>query len=149
VFQEDGDVQNEVVARTLEARALFAQEKLAQARVAIERALAAAAKSASPIERLVPAVTAGRIRAALDAPRVENDLRAAVREATKTGLVNLQLDGRLALAEIQITSDGPGRSRALEAIEQEATEKGLALIARRAHAARRLGAGNLSAQQSP
>jgi tetratricopeptide (TPR) repeat protein len=133
-FEKAKSVQNEVLALTVLARTLLAQNDIAGARTSIERAVTVAAGSASPIWRLVPAATAARIRAASGDVGATADLRAVVAKATEFGLIGHQWEARLALAEIQLESD-PRRARsALRAVEQEAAEKGFVQIARKAAA---------------
>jgi len=60
-------------------------------------------------------------------------LRSAADEATQIGLVALQLEARLAQAEISSTKSSQNRAR-LHALEQDAAAKGFGLIAQKAAA---------------
>jgi hypothetical protein len=57
-------------------------------------------------------------------------------ETRKAGMLELQLEARLALAEIERSSGRADSARRLQALEKEASSRGFGRIARRAALAR-------------
>jgi tetratricopeptide (TPR) repeat protein len=92
------------------AQALLAQHKVVEAREAVGRGTALLAKSKNAIARGTLNVIAARVKAAEAPgdPSVVESLRAALEEATASGVVSDQWEARLALAELE-----PAESRAV------------------------------------
>lgn len=125
---------DEAWARAVLARSLIEQGKAKEAKEAIERALALSGRSQNPLLRLAVVIAAARLRVAQgEADLAARRLKDGLLEATKYGYLGLQLEARLALAEIEARSGNPaaGRTRLL-ALGQEASAKGFGLIARKA-----------------
>jgi len=132
-------------AADLEAGALAV---LAQASLGLNRipdAQSAAAKAAALAkksqERHIIAsvqIAEARVTAATGKPDdAAKDLKSVIADMTRLGLVNLQLEARLALGEIEIKSAKTAATgqETLSALEKDATAAGFLFIARRAHAA--------------
>jgi tetratricopeptide (TPR) repeat protein len=126
-------------ARVVLARALLESGRAADARPFASEARNLAAKAESRGLRLQVEVGASAVeglasepagaRAALE--RLEK-LRA---EAARLGLVPVQLEARLALAQVQQRLGQPGAAARLAAVAQEARERGFARLAARARQA--------------
>jgi DNA-binding winged helix-turn-helix (wHTH) protein/TolB-like protein len=144
VFQTQKLRDDETQAWCVLARTLLAQGKAAAAKEAIQHARLLAAKSKNPIIRWPTAITAARIEiadkdfahsAAADAARKE--LATIITKSRELGYMGIELDARLALAEIEMRSGQTTTGRAhLTAIEADAKAKGYSLIARKAATAR-------------
>jgi hypothetical protein len=128
---------DELFSTTILARALLGQHKVGEARREIETMRTLVTKVQNRAIRLEFTITAARIRAISrkDAD-VKRSLEATLAEATDFGLVNQQLEARLALGETEMNFGqvDAGRAR-LEALEKEARAKGFALIANKTAAA--------------
>jgi eukaryotic-like serine/threonine-protein kinase len=138
-FSSANRPDDEATATAVLARALLNREKRAESSEAIQRAEQLSAKSGEPGVRLSIAITGASIRAALgDTAKSMKELDGVIREARTTKLIQLELEARLALAEIEIASGRfqAGRLR-LDALEAEASQRGYKFIAERAAAARK------------
>jgi serine/threonine protein kinase/tetratricopeptide (TPR) repeat protein len=130
---------DEASAMAVLARSRLVQEKYAESAQAIQRAEELSMKSGDRGVRLSVAITAASIRAARgDVARSLKDLEGIVLEAQNAKLVQLELEARLALAEVEIATGRVqvGR-RLLDALERDASKRGYKFIADRAAAARK------------
>jgi tetratricopeptide (TPR) repeat protein len=133
---------HEAMAWSVLSLALLAQGKLDAARDASDQAASLAEQSRQDFVRLSVAITAARVRAALDRGAKTSEafgsLEAVLAEATADGYADLQLEARLALGELELASgkSAAGRAR-IQALETEAAAKGFRLVARKASAARK------------
>lgn len=144
VFQTQKMRDDETGAWCVLARALLAQGKAADAKEAMQHARSLSAKSQNPIIRWPTAITAARIEtaekilthsAASSATRKE--LADIITKSRQLGYMGIELDARLALAEIEMKAGQITAGRAyLTAIESDAKAKGYNLIARKAATAR-------------
>jgi tetratricopeptide (TPR) repeat protein len=130
---------DEASATAVLARSLLAQAKFPESAQAIQRAEGLSRKSNDLNVRLSVAITAASIRAAQGgSAKAITELQGIIRETRNAKSVQLELEARLALTEIQI---GSGQYRAarteLDALEAEASKKGYKHIANRAAAARK------------
>jgi|HubBroStandDraft_4_1064222.scaffolds.fasta_scaffold05440_7 DNA-binding winged helix-turn-helix (wHTH) protein/Flp pilus assembly protein TadD/TolB-like protein len=140
VFQKQKARDDETNAWCILARALLAEGKAAAAKDAIQHAQSLAAKSQNPEIRWRTAITAARIEtaeksaaqsAAADATRKE--LAKIITKSRESGYLGVELDARLALAEIEMKAGQMTAGRAhLAAIEADAKAKGYNLVARKA-----------------
>jgi tetratricopeptide (TPR) repeat protein len=131
VFQKQKARDDEIQAWCILARALLAEGKAAAAADAIEHARSLAGKSQAPETRWRTAIAAARVNSTSTAARKELD--AAVAKSRELGYRGVELDARLALAEIEIKAGQTAAGRAhLSAIEADAKSKGYHLIARKA-----------------
>ena len=126
---------SQAIAYEALAQAYLAQQKIPEARDAIEHSLALVGENV--LTRLSVVTTQARAhdpRARLEAIK---QLQAAIDQAQRSGLVRLALEARLALADVEIRSGMRQIARLhLASLEREATRRGFGLIARKARAAR-------------
>ena len=144
VFQTQKVRDDETGAWCVLARALLAQGKTTAAKDAIQHARSLAAKSQNPDTRWQTAITAARIEnadhnvahsAAGSATRKE--LATIIAKSRELGYLGIELDARLATAEIEMKAGQMTGGRAhLAAIEADAKAKGYNLLARKAATAR-------------
>ena len=138
-FASANRLDDEATATAVLARSLLSQEKYAQSLQAIQRAEKLSMNSSDRGIRLSIAITGASIRAARgDTAKSLKDLDRVITEARSAQSVQLELEARLALAEIEITAGRlqAGRMR-LDAVEAEASKRGYKFIADRAAAARK------------
>ncbi len=143
VFQTQQVRDNESGAWCVLARALIAQGKAAAAKDAVQHARSLSAKSQNPGIRWQTALTAAQIEIAdKDLPHsagiaASKELAAIITKARELGYAEVELEARLALAEIEMKSGQATAGREhLTAIEADAKTKGCNLVARKADAAR-------------
>lgn len=144
VFQQQKARDDETRAWSILARALFAQGKAPAAKEAIQHARSLAARSQNPAIRWQTAIAAGRVEvhennSALSASRIatRKELTAIIGGSRKLGYQGIELEARLALAELEMKAGQihTGRDH-LAAIEADAKAKGYNLLARKAAVAR-------------
>jgi tetratricopeptide (TPR) repeat protein len=116
------------------ARIQLALKDLPQARAALDHAEALAAKSEDPWLCGNVALTTGRVLTAEGkAQEAIHRLQTAIADQKQAGQVTLELELRLALGEIQAAHGDHSKGRALlHAVEQEARQHGMNLIAGKA-----------------
>jgi tetratricopeptide (TPR) repeat protein len=144
VFQKQKARDDETLAWCILARTLLGQGKAANAKQAMQHARSLAAKSQNPNIRWQTAITAARIEtaekdfarsAAGNAARKE--LATIIAKSREMGYQGIELDARLAVAEIEMKAGQITAGRVhLAAIEADAKAKGYNLIARKAATAR-------------
>lgn len=135
-----GRSDDRLVAEAVLARALLAQNRLAEARELLAATRASAEESESPAVRLSVALAGARLDAAAgDHEGAERELERIAAEAGELALTHLVLEARLARGEIGLSSPGEAATArsALEALAQEADARGFGLIARKARSAPR------------
>ena len=126
---------SQAVAYEALARAYLSQQRIPEARGAIDQSLTLVGQNV--LTRLSVVTT----QALAHDPRAHAEaikqLQAAIDQAQRTGLVRLALEARLALADVEIRSGMREIGRLhLASLEREAARKGFGLIARKARAAR-------------
>jgi serine/threonine protein kinase/tetratricopeptide (TPR) repeat protein len=133
-FQKQESTEQEIRADAVLAQALLGQNNPSAAFEEIDNIAAKVGKSQNRDIRLYSQVVASRVDAAMGKPALaERRLRAALAEAIRYGLVNRQLEARLALGEIEVKSGNAVDGRSLlHALERDAKTKGFLLIARKA-----------------
>jgi len=144
VFQTQKLRDDETQAWCVLARALLAQGKAAAAKDAMQHARSLAAKSQDPNIRWPAVITAARIETAEKNPAhsaagiaARKELAAIITKSRELGYMGIELDARLALAEIEMKAGQATAGRAhLDAVEADARTKGYNLIARKAANAR-------------
>jgi len=116
------------------ARIHLALKDLPQARVALDRAEGLAAKSEDQALRGSVALAAGRVLAGEGkTAEAVRRLDTAIADQRKAGQSSLELELREVLGEIEASRGDRPKGRAmLQAIENEARQHGMGLIARRA-----------------
>ena len=142
VFQTQKLRDDETQAWCVLARALLAQGKVPAAKEAAQHALSLAAKSQNPDIRWRTAITAARVEtsgqdAAAYGSAAQKELAAIITKSRELGYMGIELDARLALAEIEMKTGQTVSGRAhLTTLEAEARAKGYILIAHKAATAR-------------
>ena len=136
-FRAEKQGHYEGQAQAVLAEVLLREGRLAEADAAVTQASALSGKSEYTSIRLTVDVVSARVRAAQNRPaEALRALEAALLEATRAGLLGLQLDARLAQGEIELRTGNATSGRArLMALGQEASAKGFRLLARKAHRA--------------
>src|SRR5262249_43348334 len=121
------------------ARSFLDRDKAVESSQAIQRAEELSAKSNDRGVRLSIAITGASIRAARgDATKSLKDLERVIREARAAKLLQLELEARLALTEIEIaTARFQAAKRDLDSLEAEAMKWGYKYIADRAATAKK------------
>jgi DNA-binding winged helix-turn-helix (wHTH) protein/TolB-like protein len=144
VFQTQKVRDDETQAWCILARALLAQGKAAAAKDAMQHARSLAAKGQNPETRWQTAITAARIETAENnvarsatGIAARKELVAIITKSREMGYMGIELDARLALAEIEMKAGQMTAGRAhLTTIEADAKAKGYNLVARKAAIAR-------------
>jgi tetratricopeptide (TPR) repeat protein len=140
VFQKQKARDDEIQAWCVLARAMLAQDKAAAASDAIEHARSLAGKSQNPEVRWRTALATARLYVAgkdqahtASGIAAQKELNAVVQKSRELGYLGIELDARLALAEIEMKEGQTTAGRArLAAIESDAKAKGYHLVARKA-----------------
>jgi eukaryotic-like serine/threonine-protein kinase len=140
VFQKQKARDDETQAWGSLARALFAEGKAAAAAEAMHHAQSLAAKSQNPEIRWQTAIIAARIQTAgrgvahsAAGSATREELAAIIAKSRALGYQGIELDARLALAEIEMKTGQMTAGRAhLAAIEADAKTKGFNLVAHKA-----------------
>jgi serine/threonine protein kinase/tetratricopeptide (TPR) repeat protein len=132
-FRAAQNVESEANAYGVWALAALAQGSSERARAAIERVTALLPRVATRAVRLRLVVTRAQVDAASGRPSVAlTSARSAILEAQRFDLGVIEFEARLVVARIELDTGGAGQARArLQALEREAADKGLGLIARR------------------
>jgi eukaryotic-like serine/threonine-protein kinase len=144
VFQKQKARDDEIQAWCTLARALLVEGKTAAASKAMQHARSLADKSQNPEIRWRTVITAARIEtagkdAAHSAARraTREELASIIAKSRELGYQGIELDARLALAEIEMKAGQITAGRAhLIAVEADAKAKGYNLVARKAATAR-------------
>jgi DNA-binding winged helix-turn-helix (wHTH) protein/tetratricopeptide (TPR) repeat protein len=144
VFQIQKARDDETSAWCILARALLKEGKVPAATEAIQHARSLAAESQNPEIRWRTAITAARIETAEKSAAhsaaggaTRKELGAIIAKSRELGYQGIELDARLALAEIEVKSGQVAEGRAhLTGIEADAKAKGYNLVARKAAIAR-------------
>jgi serine/threonine protein kinase/tetratricopeptide (TPR) repeat protein len=138
-FRAANRPDDEASAMAVLARSFLVRGKNAESGQAIRRAEELSTKSNDRSVRLSVGITSASIRAASgDTARAIKDLEAISAEARDAALVQLELEARLAVAEIEIAEGRLQTARLhLEALERDASSRGYKYLASRASAARR------------
>src|SRR5262249_54835302 len=129
---------SEGFAQAILARALVSQRKLKIAEDAVKAAETMLRTSQNQLHRSAAFVSAAQLHAASGRRGdVRTDLETLKRildEVTKSGAVDLQLDLRLAIGELELQQDAPAARARLAALQKDAAIIGFDLIARKAAA---------------
>jgi eukaryotic-like serine/threonine-protein kinase len=144
VFQAQKDRDDETQAWCTLARALLAEGKAGAAKDALQHARSLAANSQNPNIRWRTAITAARIETAEKGVAqsavgiaTRKELAAIIAKSQVLGYQGVELDARLAQAEIEMKGGQTTVARShLAAVETDAKAKGYNLVARKAAIAR-------------
>lgn len=139
VFQATRSVNDRAAAELILSRALLAQGKFADAQRQVADAVTVAETSRNLDLGVRAEITAARIQAASGKPAdtegAKKRIDIVIARAESSGLFNDLLEARLALGEIEVSTDKFKTGRAdLENLEKDATKDGFLLIARKAAA---------------
>ena len=130
-FQASKMPDNEADARSTLARSLILEGALADAQREIESAAKLGAQDR--IVRISLAITGARLKARTRRQaEARQDLDSLLKEAKEKNLVGLQLEVRLALAELDSLGDSKGKSSSATLLEQDARNSGYLLVASKA-----------------
>jgi DNA-binding winged helix-turn-helix (wHTH) protein/tetratricopeptide (TPR) repeat protein len=140
VFQKQKARDDETLTWCILARALLAEGKAAAATEAMQHARSLAAKSQNPEIRWRTAITAARVETAektvaqsAAGGAIRKTLATIIAKSQQMGYQGVELDARLAVAEIEMKAGQTAAGRALlAAIEADAKAKGYNLIAHKA-----------------
>lgn len=132
VFEAERARDKEALAHAVRALALSTRRMSAVAAAECEAAHRLAERSQNPHVRLEVSVAVARARRATATREVLATLDAALAEATRLGLVGLQLEIRLARGAIEQVPQRAAGSGRLDALEREARARGFHLVARKA-----------------
>ena len=147
-FHQEQQTNDELQATGVLIRALLAQGKTGEAQKEAVGAAPLAARCQSRLYRLEFSLESARTLLATEQPeRARTSLEQIVRDATQHQFVGLELDGRLALADLEKKSGRAAIARAqLAALEKSAHSRGFDRIARQA---RKLRDEQISLQMLP
>jgi eukaryotic-like serine/threonine-protein kinase len=136
-FRQQKQADDELAAELALIRALRLQGKQADAVSELDHARSVADSSHNLLYRLQFALESARTLLASDHPRSSrSQLEQTLETAHAHGFLSLELEVRISLAELENKSGHSTAAKSqLESIEKAATDKGLALIARKAAAA--------------
>jgi hypothetical protein len=127
------------------SRALLLQGKAAEAGAAVDHAMQFSSAMSGPALKL-PAIIQKERVAASSSPlsaassTAQQDLKSAIAAAKKLGYYNLEIEGRLALGQLQLKTNPTAGRALLMALASETQGRGLALMAR--HAQEALGSSS-------
>jgi eukaryotic-like serine/threonine-protein kinase len=135
----NGALDDEAQTAALLARCLLSESRPADALKMAERAVKISTRAA-PNVRLSVAVSATRVHYEVEgnssASQALDNLRKTITEAQKFGYVGVELEARFAFGEIELKSGSRFSGRAhLQAVERDASRRGLSLLARKAKGA--------------
>jgi class 3 adenylate cyclase/tetratricopeptide (TPR) repeat protein len=130
-FQASRMPDNEADARSTLARSLILQGKLADAQREIEAGAKLGAQDR--IVRISLALTGARLKGRTGRQaEARQDLDSLLKEAKEKNLVGLQLEIRLALAELDSLGDSKGKNSSATTLGQDARKSGYLLVASKA-----------------
>jgi eukaryotic-like serine/threonine-protein kinase len=141
-FKKEKAWDDEALAWALLARALFAQQKLEEAKVAAAQAFSLSEKSPNFEIRMDNAIVAARVRFldssassnSLDRRAAPKQLASIVSEARRRGYVGVELETRLLICEIEARNDQALARFHAKVLADDARIRGFELIARKAQA---------------
>jgi DNA-binding winged helix-turn-helix (wHTH) protein/tetratricopeptide (TPR) repeat protein/TolB-like protein len=144
VFQQQKARDNETRAWCVLSRVLLVEGKTADALQAMQHALPLAAESQNPEVRWRTAIAAASLDSdernaahSSSGKTARKELAAVIAKSRERGYLIVELDARLALAELEMKAGQTAEGRAhLAAIEADAKAKGYKLVARKAATAR-------------
>ncbi len=137
-FNKRKDLENEAIATTVLTRALATQGKVSEARSASDHARSILPRSATYPSRFLVSIASARVRGTAGEGReARQEIRNVIETARHHGYLGYEFEARLALGEIEFKSgETAAAAVGLSELEKDASRKGFALIARRAHAVR-------------
>jgi len=135
VFDKDNVADNAAWARAVLAHSLLAQGKLSEAQTAAAQAVTLAQKTASQPQRFEALLADAQVKAkAGKTSEANKQLETVLASARKSGYRSFEYQARLALAEIELQTHSPLAQPHLAALEKDARDHNLLLVANHAHA---------------
>jgi eukaryotic-like serine/threonine-protein kinase len=135
-FDKDNSVENAVWARAVLARIFLAQGKLAEAQIQAEKAITLSQQTPSQSPRFEAILADAQVKAKTGKiSEAKKELDAMLVSTRKFGYRFYEYEARLLLAEIELQSDSAAARPHLAALEKDAQDHGLLLIANHAQAA--------------
>ena len=133
-FRKEKQIDDEMLADTILARAWMAERKYAQAQKEIESGKSFAARSQNRINQFQLSIATAQLSAAQNRiEEAERSFRAILADAKQTGLLEYQFEARLELGKLEMSSGKTASGLAsLDALQRDATSKSFLLIARKA-----------------
>ncbi|HTU33923.1 MAG TPA: tetratricopeptide repeat protein [Candidatus Acidoferrum sp.] len=140
-FKQAGAKKDETGAYLVLSQALLAQGQVLEAEKVVNQAVALANETHVRELEVAAAITEANVMARSGKPgdgqTAAQRLDKLVSEATNAGYVNAEMEARLSLARVEITSGNRAQGvRQLESLERDAASAGYRLIATNAEAAR-------------
>lgn len=141
-FEQSKAKKNVAAANLFLSRTSLLQGRVAEAQKHIERATAFAGESHNRELELFAAIGSTRVHTMTGsggvAEQISRHLNAILQDAVADGFVNVALEARLALGEMEMNSGHEAAGRAhLESLEKDAVDGGFRLIAQKAALAQR------------
>lgn len=135
-FDKDNSVENAVWARAVLARNLLAQGNLPEAQVHAERAIALSQQTPSQSPRFEAILADAQVKAKSGkTSEAKKEVEAMLVSTRKFGYRYYEYEARFTLAEIELQSHSAAAGPHLAALEKDAREHGLVLVANHAQAA--------------
>jgi tetratricopeptide (TPR) repeat protein len=135
-FDKDNSVANAVWARAVLARIFLAQGKLAEAQIQAEKAITLSQQTPSQSPRFEAILADAQVKAKTGKiSEAKKELDAMLVSTRKFGYRFYEYEARLLLAEIELQSHSAAARPHLAALEKDAQDHGLLLIANHAQAA--------------
>jgi eukaryotic-like serine/threonine-protein kinase len=140
-FSKEKARDDEAQAWALLARALFAEQKFDEAKRASEQALSLSEKSKNVVNSMTNAIVAARVQALSGAAANKSAARTAaaknlvpiISEAKRRGYLGVELEARLAAAEIEMKTGQKALAKShLATVEKDARAHGFGLLAQKA-----------------
>ncbi len=151
-FQKATSAPDLVSGYTILSRALLMQEKLDEARKAVQGAIEAGRGISDPALKMRTAIQAASIDMAGSDPQAINpahqQLRSTITLARKLGYRNIEMESRLVLGQFDLRTSAASGRTSLTVLASEARGNGFEFIARQAEQAL-TGASNVVAQNQP
>jgi eukaryotic-like serine/threonine-protein kinase len=138
-FEKENGDPDSASAYVQLSRSLLLQGKAADAGVALDRAMQFSSAMSDPALKLPAMIQKGRV-ATVTSPgssssAAQQELKSAIATARKLGYYNLEIEGRLALGQLQVKSNPIAGRALLTALVSETQGRGLALVSRHAQEA--------------
>ena len=114
------------------SHALLMQNKIEDARTAIEKAVKFSQTSSDPSLKLSAFIQRARVTARSDTSSAIQDLRSTISTAKKLGYYNLETEARLTLGDVQVKTNSATARSALSELASETEARGFGLVARHA-----------------
>ncbi len=136
-FEREKAAENQASGAVVLARALLAQNKVAEAQASIKRARALMPASASLPSKFQLGIAEAQVAAASkQRSRAQTGYQAVLALASRRGFVQYVLEAKLGLGELAASKSSSQARRQLADLQSEAQEKGFVLIATKAEARR-------------